>query len=897
MLGNNRVISKMKLLASALFSILLAFSTLAAEKPAKSPPVQPPHKLSPWSDFVEPDFPFYSSVLDARKLGKDWPTNNLTPRGIILNLGNGCWACFDTDLLRISAVWRGKGLTPVSMAQGSYHSGGDKAPEGQDKLPQIFGTPWLANGIYPGWQKGSQMDLVDPRTPCPEPNEVGRGPLPRVDGRFSAIRSRPNGLSLEYEVFGTAVTEWIQVQMQENQPVVQRRVVIGPHLDTFWLPLGHRPAAAPPQLHLSVAAPIEDGKPVAEKLEENDFFAVRVAPSTKPVDLQIAIGFSASITPWKQPEATSTKPLPRWPQTVTTRAKLSASKDAFVVDNMALPLNNPWKRNVRIADLAFFKDGRAAAVTFDGDVWLISGLKENLEQVQWKRFASGLHEPLSICVRNEEVFVFDRNGIWLLRDADGNGEADTHELFSNGWAQTAETREYANGMKLAPDGSFIIAKGGQQGSTTGKQNGTILRLSPDGKTVTEIAYGLRQPFLGVNPKTGLITASDQQGHYVPSTPLHIIRDRQFYGFISQLLPKEQYPAPIAEPLTWIPHAINASGASQVWLQDAKMGPLNDALIHLGYYRPEIFAVLLNNRTSRLQAAVLSLTRDLEFAPLNGAINPVDGQLYVTGFQIWGTTANQVAGLARLRYTGGESTFPQEVVPMDRGILLRFSVPLDPARATNPANFSAERWNYKRTANYGSPHFKTDGSKGQDNMVPSSAYLSKDRKSVFVGIPDMRSVMQMRLGWALGTTKGKTFEQSAYFTPYELTLFEPTKEGFAALTVDLTPRTIVASANTPVTSDEGKKTAELMGCVACHSADGSTLGKVGPSWRGLFGRERKFSDGTSTVANDAYLQQSIREPAAKVVSGFDKSDTGMPSYEGVLSDAQIQALILYIKSLR
>ena len=49
-----------------------------------------------WSAFVETNFPFFSSVLDARNLGKDWPTNNLTPRGLILNLGNQCWACFDT---------------------------------------------------------------------------------------------------------------------------------------------------------------------------------------------------------------------------------------------------------------------------------------------------------------------------------------------------------------------------------------------------------------------------------------------------------------------------------------------------------------------------------------------------------------------------------------------------------------------------------------------------------------------------------------------------------------------------------------------------------------------------------------------------------------------------------
>jgi len=89
----------------------------------------------------------------------------------------------------------------------------------------------------------------------------------------------------------------------------------------------------------------------------------------------------------------------------------------------------------------------------------------------------------------------------------------------------------------------------------------------------------------------------------------------------------------------------------------------------------------------------------------------------------------------------------------------------------------------------------------------------------------------------------------------------------------------------------------MGCVACHSNDGTLLGKVGPTWKALFGNERVFADGSKTVANEAYVRESIREPAAKVVRGFEKSDTGMPSYEGVISDAQIEALILYIKTLK
>jgi cytochrome c2 len=566
------------------------------------------------------------------------------------------------------------------------------------------------------------------------------------------------------------------------------------------------------------------------------------------------------------------------------------------VDDIPLPLENLWRRNVRLADIAFFGDGRAAAVTFDGDVWLITGLAEKSENVSWQRFASGFHEPLSLCIRDGNVFVFDRNGIWRLRDTNGNGEADRHELFSNAFAQTAETREFASGMKLAPDNSFIIAKGGQQSSTLGKLNGTVLRVSPDGKDIKVLGWGLRQPFIGVHPRTGMITASDQQGHYVPATPLHVIRDHQYYGFLAGLQPKEKYPATIAEPLLWIPHAVNASGAGQVWLNGARMGPLNDALVHIGYSRPEIFLVRLNSRGAQPQGAVVSIAQNLEFAPLNGAVNPADGQLYVTGFQIWGSTARRTSGLARLRYTSGPGTLPREVAPMDKGILLRFDVALDAKKTADPANFSVERWNYKRTANYGSPHFKLDGTPGQQWMTPSSAYVSRDNKSVFIGLRDMQPVMQMRVSWSLAARDGSSFEQNAYLTPHELTKFDPTKEGFDPLTVDLTPR-IDRLVPVPVTVQEGQRLAGLMGCTACHSVDGTTAGKVGPSWKGLFGAQREFKAGEPVVADEAYLHESILDPTAKVVQGFEKNDAGMPSYAGVLTEQQIQALILYIKTLK
>jgi cytochrome c2 len=282
------------------------------------------------------------------------------------------------------------------------------------------------------------------------------------------------------------------------------------------------------------------------------------------------------------------------------------------------------------------------------------------------------------------------------------------------------------------------------------------------------------------------------------------------------------------------------------------------------------------------------------------VNPADGQLYIIGFQVWGTTARKISGLARLRYTGEPRVLLKECTPTDKGLLLRFNVPLDAKLATDPTSYSAERWNYKRTPEYGSPHLKLDGTPGQEWMNASSAYLSKDGMTVLVGIPDMKAgVHQMRIGYGLKSADGHKAENTAYFTPWDLLPFDAAKEGFDNITVDLTPRVVVAAAAVKPTAEEGQRLYQMIGCMACHSIDGTTVGKVGPSWKGLYGTVREIAKGQvgKVTADDAYIKESIQNPSAKVVKGFEKFDTGMPIYNGILNDSQIESLILYIKSLK
>jgi cytochrome c oxidase subunit 2 len=93
---------------------------------------------------------------------------------------------------------------------------------------------------------------------------------------------------------------------------------------------------------------------------------------------------------------------------------------------------------------------------------------------------------------------------------------------------------------------------------------------------------------------------------------------------------------------------------------------------------------------------------------------------------------------------------------------------------------------------------------------------------------------------------------------------------------------------------GEELAGNLGCLGCHSVDGSR--RVGPSLKGVFGRPRDVTrDGRKvTVTADAdYLKRAILEPSAEIVEGYPPA---MPPF-GQLNDAELRALIAWLESLR
>ena len=91
------------------------------------------------------------------------------------------------------------------------------------------------------------------------------------------------------------------------------------------------------------------------------------------------------------------------------------------------------------------------------------------------------------------------------------------------------------------------------------------------------------------------------------------------------------------------------------------------------------------------------------------------------------------------------------------------------------------------------------------------------------------------------------------------------------------------------------TAQLInaqGCLGCHSTDGSQ--RVGPTWLGLFGTSQSLTNGSEVTVDEAYLKRAILDPDADIAEG--QSSGLMPSYSNQLSEAEVEAIVTYIKEL-
>lgn len=490
----------------------------------------------------------------------------------------------------------------------------------------------------------------------------------------------------------------------------------------------------------------------------------------------------------------------QWPETFKPKSALGNDNTAYTVDRIGVPGGNKYEGRMRIAAVDFFSDGTTAAVsTWDGSVWIVKNIDAKLENVEWKLFADGLHEPMGLKIVDDKVYTVADDQITRFHDLNGDGEADFYECFNNDWDLTSGFHAFCFDLQTDKEGNFYFAfgapvrGGGRSFERLGRHHGSVLRVSKDGSKLERFATGFRAPNgIGVGPN-GEVTSGDNEGTYVPRSPINWIKEGGFGGVVDTFAkyqdmkstptvkqrsgdrPKHLEISEMPKPLAWLPKHVDNSGGGQVWVTSDKWGPLKDKLLHLSYGQSSLYLVLKEMKGDQIQGGVVKFPIQLSSSAMRARFNHKDGQLYICGLKGWQTNAAKDGGLDRIRYTGKKINMPVEMKTTAKGIDLTFSEKLDSELANDPKSFAVKGADIWWSHDYGSREFQigqrdvevNQKKQGWTTLKVKSAKLQADGKTVSIEIENFQPIHELELSVDLETTDGAEIVKKLYFTIHDL----------------------------------------------------------------------------------------------------------------------------------
>jgi hypothetical protein len=659
---------------------------------------------------------------------------------------------FDRNCLRFAAAWTGGFLNISDRRFGLLNT---PTPHGQ----MVFSTSSLA-----GWadEKGNFETSHPPTAPLPNEWAKFKGLL--LDGDRTALR---------YTVGGITITEFPWIVNVEGHSIFTRNFQASGVSHELRCLLAEFPKSAKliRNKENEVLATLGDQVTVFAtvgglKLEcDNQNRVIGALPVDPYVYGTVMIhSFERKDQP-KLGDAhrkvkhgtiqpATTEGTPRWTKPVTTQ--LETGKDTggpFVVDTFPLPYENPWGSLFFVTGVDFLPDGRTAICTAHGDVWTC---KQSGTTLTWKRFATGLYQPLGLKVVDGKIVVLERGQLTRLHDLNDDGEADFYENLNNDWHTGGGEHSYDTCLETDPQGNFYFFKTGDDHTPTG---GCLLRVSKDGSKMGIFATGFRHPIgLGVSPE-GKISGADQEGNWMPATRLDFYKQGGFYGDMRthhRPVPPKIYD----EPYLWLPKEADNSAGGQVWVPKGQWGALGGRMLHLSYGRCKAYAILPDG--DRFQGAAVDL--GLTFLSGSARARFQGNDLYVVGLRGWQTAAKKDGCLQRVRYTGKPFPFPVGYHVEPDGVRLTFDHPLDP-KSVDVSRFKVSRWNYRWSADYGSKHWSVaePNKVGADPVAVTAAKLGDDGKSVTLKFADMRPAMQTKIEYDVKAADGSPHKGAVYAT--------------------------------------------------------------------------------------------------------------------------------------
>jgi hypothetical protein len=752
--------------------------------------------------------PLYSGTIRGPKSNEA-----IAMKGLVIALGpeRKAYVCYDADLLRLSLAWTGPFL----------EFGNTQTQITWPPPPQVKGAASFGTKTAPGWSRGGSF--ADSR-----PGK--QGPLPKDWAHYRGLYVNGDQVVLAYTVGKCNVLELPEYESQGGLDFFSRTLNLSSSKEPLSLMLCDidavtgqadevKRASADGREYIVVgkdkrmAVGLVGGPAGAQfTLGKDDLRLTLPAGAKTTVKLVLCRvanfdatqRFEAYLKKAAQPADLASLckgGAARWTEAVVTKGVRGAGDEPYVVDTITEPAANPWNAKTFFGGFDFLSDGRAAMCTFHGDVWLVSGIDESLEKLTWKRFATGLFQPLGLKVVKDTIYVLGRDQITALHDLNKNGEADYYENFNNDSVVTANYHEFSLDLHTDRAGNFYYAKGAPwEPAVTSPHQGCLLKVSKDGGKLEVFATGFRAPNgMTIGPRDE-ITVSDNQGHWMPSSKLDWVQKGGFYGMTpaaqrelrltrggTNFLANPSDPEARAKfnfkgwnegspqpegydlPIAWLPQSMDNSSGGQVWVTGDKWGPLKDRLLFMSYGKCTLFEVMTEEVDGVKQAAMIQFPLKFNSGLMRGRVNPRDGQVYVAGLKGWQTSGTKDGGFYRVRYTGKPVRLPTEFHATTEGVRITFSCALDAKAATDAANYNVERWTYVWSGVYGSPEFSVNepGKKKHDALEVKSARLLPDGKTLVLQIDDMKPADQMRIKYSINAADGAPISQEIYNTVYKL----------------------------------------------------------------------------------------------------------------------------------
>ncbi|MGQ0636158.1 MAG: DUF6797 domain-containing protein [Planctomycetaceae bacterium] len=424
----------------------------------------------------------------------------------------------------------------------------------------------------------------------------------------------------------------------------------------------------------------------------------------------------------------------QWPQELTTVGELGPDRP-YTIDTIRLPFDNPWKALLFASDHDFLPDGTAFVATMAGDVWRVTGLDESLKEVRWRRFATGLNQPLGVTVFKGQVYTLGRDQLTRLHDLNGDGEADFYECVSNAYTTSPAGHDFICGAAHDDQGRFITASGNQG----------LIRITPGRADVEVLATGLRNPDGVCRLPDGAITAPCSEGEWTPASMICLVKPNQ------RPAPHFGYGGPVdgippALPMVYLPRGIDNSSGGQAVVTDPRFGPLANQIMHLSFGQSSHVLVLRDEVDGQPQGAVVPLAGgEFRSGVHRAKANPRDGQLYVSGLTGWVNFSPDDGCFHRVRYTKKRVQLPQSLHLHENGVRLTFVEPVDRGVSSKPENHFAQVWNYRYGPGYGSADLAPShpGVVGHEVLEITGAQVI-DERTLFIEMPQLQPVNQLHL---------------------------------------------------------------------------------------------------------------------------------------------------------